>query len=51
MGFAGGFGNMTTLEDNVRWEEDSDEEAYDFSTPRSDSTQAAVEQESDENSD
>ena len=48
MGFAGVFGNVTTLEDDVQWKEDSDEEAHDFSTPCSGSTQAAVEQESDE---
>jgi len=43
MGYAGGFGNVTTLEDDTRWPEDSDEEAYDFAKPRSGSTQADVE--------
>ena len=49
MGFAGGFGSVTMLEEDVRWEEDSDEEVNYFSTRRSGSTQAAVEQESEEN--
>jgi len=41
MGYAGSFGNIMTLEDG--WPEDSDEEAYDFATPRNGSTQADVE--------
>jgi len=28
MYFAGGFGNVTTLESDVRWEEDNSKEAY-----------------------